>query len=388
MTEQHTGSRAAGTVAVDPAAGFARVRAVADAVLYEGYLLYPYRRSSGKNRVRWQFGLLAPRRWVEADGPVEPVVAGSAESWYQQTECLCEAADNAGLRIRIRHLQSQQRLVERRGKDGAFEPVDALEADGTVHLPFDEAVPREYDVTVPLATLFRGEETFAFSAPGGQETEPLGNGAGRLVRRRRPVRAGVTVSAERLDGSPGAARLRVRTENAVSTIGPGTPREEALRHSLIATHTLLGGAGLTFVSLTDPPGWAEPHTAACRNHHTFPVLAGEADSADVVLSSPIILSDPPQVAPESPGDRHDATEIDEILSLRTMLLTDEEKREARATDRRAAEILDRVDAMPPEVLARLHGTIRSLRPSGRAPSHDAAATEEEEPDGRHRHAQA
>ena len=33
-----------------------RARAIADAVLYEGYLLYPYRASSSKNRSRWQFG--------------------------------------------------------------------------------------------------------------------------------------------------------------------------------------------------------------------------------------------------------------------------------------------------------------------------------------------
>ena len=35
-------------------------RAVADAVLYEGYLLYPYRATSSKNQVRWQFGVLGP----------------------------------------------------------------------------------------------------------------------------------------------------------------------------------------------------------------------------------------------------------------------------------------------------------------------------------------
>ena len=38
-----------------------QVRAVADAVLYEGYLLYPYRATSGKNQLRWQFGVLGPR---------------------------------------------------------------------------------------------------------------------------------------------------------------------------------------------------------------------------------------------------------------------------------------------------------------------------------------
>ena len=75
----------------------------------------------------------------------------------------------------------------------------------------------------------------------------------------------------------------------------------------------------------------------------------------------LFLYDYPQIAPESPGDLYDATEIDEILTLRTMTLTDEEKREARATDPRAAAIIDRVDDMPPEILDRLHGAVRYLR---------------------------
>ena len=82
-----------------------------------------------------------------------------------------------------------------------------------------------------------------------------------------------------------------------------------------------------------------------------------------MLSSPIILYDYPQVAPESPGEMFDATEIDEILALRTMTLTDDEKAEARATDRHAAAIIDRVDTLPPEILDRLHGAVRYLRKS-------------------------
>jgi hypothetical protein len=60
---------------------------------------------------------------------------------------------------------------------------------------------------------------------------------------------------------------------------------------------------------------------------------------------------------------HDAAEIDEILSLRTLTLTEAEKREARATDPRAAAIVDRVEQMPPEAFARLHGAIRGMEPA-------------------------
>lgn len=375
---------------------FAQLSAVADAVLYEGYLLYPYRRSSSKNRVRWQFGVLFPRDWVEADGPVVPGVSGSADSWYQRTECLLRVRrPDASVRLRLRYLQMQRKQVEEGGPDGDHRAVESLRTDdGAVHLTFDEAVPREVDVAVPLDDLLQGEHSVAVGAVAGVDVEPLPGDAGRVVRRREEVRASVGVAAERL--SQDLCRLRVRTTNTGTAPDPATARDEALRRALIATHTLIGGEGVEFVSLIDPPTELRAHAGTCRNAFTFPVLGGEPggrlpaapagvrDPRDgatghVLLSSPIILPDHPQVAPESPGDLHDAAEIDEILTLRTMLLTDEEKREARGTDPRAAAILDRVETMPPEVFARLHGAVRSLAPVTPVPTPTAAAPAPERP---------
>ncbi|WP_240121490.1 hypothetical protein [Streptomyces sp. MUM 2J] len=371
-----------GTVLPDDV--FERLRAVADAVLYEGYLLYPYRRSSAKNRVRWQFGVLAPREWAERDGPVAEGLSGAVDAWYQQTECLVRAVPGAVLRVRVRYLHLQRKQVEERLPGGGHRPVESLADGDDVHLTFDEAVPREVDVTVALDRLLAGDLCLMAGAASGEEHESVAGGAGRVVRRREQVDAVTTVRAEPVrDGRPGAPalyRIRVRTENTgPARCGAAAPRGEALAHALMATHTLIGGEGVEFVSLTDPPADCEQHVRSCRNVHTFPVLGGEAGCGEVVLSSPILLPDHPQVAPESPGDLHDAAEIDEILTLRTLLLTDEEKREARATDRRAADILDRVETMPPEIFARLHGAIRSLEPAaqppgqpGRPPGHRAA----------------
>jgi hypothetical protein len=341
-----------------PGTEFARAQAVADAVLYEGYLLYPYRRSSGKNRLRWQFGILAPRRWVEADGPVPPVVAGSVESWQQQTECLFQVRgrpEEAAVGIRLRFLRVVLRNTER-AVDGEFVPVDSLDADGTLHLSAEEAAPQQFDLHAKLPELLGGGCTREIELPGTTAVEPLG-GSGRILRRSEAITASLSAVAERVGDR--AYRLRVRVENLDRGVDADAPRPAALRHSLVATHVLISGRGLEFYSMMDPPGEVSAAVAASRNIHAFPVLIG--DGADLVLSSPILLPDHPEVAPESPGDLHDATEIDEMLSLLTLTLTDAEKREARATDPRAAEILDRVDGMPPEVLARLHGTIRSLR---------------------------
>jgi hypothetical protein len=349
--------------------GFGDARAVADAVLYEGYLLYPYRRSAPKNRFRWQFGVLAPRPYIEATGPVDTGVAGAADAWQQQTEVLLEAGDDAELFVRLRFLQVQRRTVERRRRAG-WSAVDELEVDGERYLGFDEALPREFDVHVPLRGLHDRPSCTPLTAPAGVAQEALrdraGRDVGRIVRESRPVEAALRLELHPADAPFRLHQLRVVVENAARA-GGELSRPEALRVSLVAAHTLLGVRGGRFLSLLDPPLWAAPAVRACRNVHTFPVLAGRPGSTDVVLSSPIILYDHPQIAPESPGPLFDSGEIDELLSLRTLTLTDEEKGEVRATDPQAAALLDRVDSLPDEVWARLHGAIRSLRPTAPDP---------------------
>jgi len=95
----------------------------------------------------------------------------------------------------------------------------------------------------------------------------------------------------------------------------------------------------------------------------WPVLAGEPGRRDTVLCSPIILYDYPQIAVESPGDLFDGAEIDEILSLRILTLTDEEKSAMRRSDERARLILERTEALPPEHFMKLHGALRPLHPA-------------------------
>jgi hypothetical protein len=340
-----------------PFPAFELARKVADAVLYEGYLLYPYRASAAKNQARWQFGVLMPRRWTE-DGPEEP--------WATQTECLLEPEEATTVRVLVRFLHVQSKTVEAVDVEaGTFHEVPALPVDGSELVPWDEATEQEVTVEAPLARLLEGELAAPFERPGGRRVEPVhsaaGKLAGRTIRRRWPILGTVSLSAERLEGPYGLVRLRLRVENASAWHDPRADRSVALRHSLVAAHSLLGIDQGVFLSLLDPPEWAKPAAEACANLHTWPVLIGEEGRRDAMLSSPIILYDHPTIAPESPGDLFDATEIDEILTLRTMALTEDEKREARATDERAAAIIDRVDNMPPELLERLHGAVRYLR---------------------------
>ena len=340
-----------------PFPSFELARKVADAVLYEGYLLYPYRASAAKNQARWQFGVLMPRLWSE-HGPDEP--------WATQTECLLEPEEATTVRVLVRFLHVQAKTVEVVDVEaGTFHEADTLPVDGSELVPWDEAAEQEMAVEAPLARLLEGELATPLERPGGRRVEPVNSAAGRLVgrtvRRRWPVLGSVKLSAERLEGPYGLVRLRLVLENATAWNDPGADRSVALRHSLVAAHSLIGIDQGVFLSLLDPPEWAKPAAEACQNLHTWPVLIGDEGQRDAMLSSPIILYDHPTIAPESPGDLFDATEIDEILTLRTMALTEDEKREARATDERAAAIIDRVDNMPPELLERLHGAVRYLK---------------------------
>jgi hypothetical protein len=334
-------------------------RKVADAILYEGYLLYPYRRSAQKNQARFQFGVLMPPAYAAVD---------PHELSASQTECLLECRDDASIWIVARFLQLRGRTVQAAEPGtGELRDVDTLLVDGAEYSPYDEAAEREHRVTVSVASLLQGDAELPVHFDDGQETDDVadasGARAGRLVYRWGVLDAVIRVHAERLPGPYGVLLLRIRLENLTVPAAPPRNRPDGLRHALISAHTLIGAPGGTFLSMTDPPEWASQLVAGCTNTGTWPVLAGPADCGNLMMASPIILYDHPEIAAESAGDLFDATEIDEILTLRTLTMTDAEKAEARTTDPRAAGLLDRLDGLPPEMLEKMHGAIRYLEPA-------------------------
>src|SRR5208282_3514178 len=111
-----------------------------------------------------------------------------------------------------------------------------------------------------------------------------------------------------------------------------------------------------------PPEDLKTLASECSNIGTWPVMVGEEGDRDTMLSSPIILYDYPRIAPESPGSLFDGTEIDEILSLRILTMTDQEKHEMRQSDERARQMLERTENMPQEQFMKLHGALRGLHP--------------------------
>lgn len=345
--------------------GLARARAIADAVLYEGYVLFPYHAAATKNRYRWQFGVLVPHEHL-AHEPTERA--------RLRCQVLLRAASEVSLETTLRFLQPRRRQVERLRADGTLVPVDELEVDGELHTTWEEGVEHEHRIgPVTLDALHgAGRHAPLHLAPIREVVElRSGDGTlvGRIVRTTERIDLDVAVRAETLDGV--VRRCTVTVDNTSPWADAGADRAEAVRHGVAGAHLVLLAPAGEFASTIDPPDWALPWAGACENAGTYPVLAGPEGDREVVLAAPIILHDHPEVAEESPGDAYDATEIHELLALCVQGMTDEEKRAARATDPRAAAVVDGADHLPPEMLERLHGAIRGLSP---------VAPAEQEPD--------
>jgi hypothetical protein len=342
-----------------------RVEKIAEAVLYEGYMLYPYRSSAVKNQQRWNFGVLCPRNYSESQN--------GTEAWSMQTECLLQGDSNMRLNVKIRFLQLLNRSVGKlthpvhelpEDAKPEYKIVERLEIADQIFVPWQEALEREACVAPLQPAHDSASPPMQFQFPAGKELEPLRNEdgliVGLIIREWETLSGSVEVASKQYPGD--ATKVTVRVNNLTSCeLSQDQSRSDALIYSLVSAHTLLAVGNGRFVSLLDPPEHLRDLIEECRNIGTWPVLVGEEGDRGKMLSSPIILYDYPQIAPESPGGLFDGTEIDEILSLRILTMTEDEKREMRQSDHRSRQILERTESLSPEQFMKLHGALRGLR---------------------------
>jgi hydrogenase maturation protease len=334
-----------------------KAESIAKAVLYEGYMLYPYRASSTKNRQRATFGTLYPKE--------HPDLLRGTETCRNQAQCLVRGTPLSSITVRVRFLQLRSRVVEARvaGSADQFQRVDVLAVGTEIHQTWDEAVERTVQADVKIGELLNSARTVAFEFPLCMSQSDLrdsgGELAGRIRRKQLALRGSIRISVEPLHG-PDLFRMTAEIVNA-TPVSTGD-RESALLQSLVSAHTILSVCDGAFISLLDPPEDLRESIAGCKNVGVYPVLVGDPGEHEVMLASPIILYDYPQVAPESAGDFFDSTEMDEMLTFRVMTLTDAEKDEMRNADDRVRELLERTESTARAQLARTHGAIRSLRP--------------------------
>jgi hypothetical protein len=298
---------------------FGAVEGVLRALLYEGYLLYPYRASSLKNQQRWAFGSL--------HAPADAARSGERSS--ARAEVLL-----VGRAPRVRVAAVFLRWLERT----AFAEPTRLEAEER-RIELDwlaiESLAAPRVATLSLSRKLRSE--------------------GVVHLEGRALEGNLSVGAELL--APDIFKLTLRLTNTSTSVTPGD--ENAALRTLASPHLVLACEDGRFVSQLDPPPALASFARRCESAGVYPVLAGDPSRQDVMLASPIIVYDYPAIAAASQGDYFDATEIDEILALRVRSLADSEKHEVRASDPRARAVLERSEALGPAELGALHGGERA-----------------------------
>lgn len=297
---------------------------LAHALMFEGYVLYPYRRDSLKNQKRVVFGSLYPAAIAETSGQrsglrAELLVVGES------------------VRVEVLFLHWASRAP--RGDEARpwFEALERRVQVGPLSLAKLESEPELSSFEFATAKWQRGEARFSTQTVSGT----------------------LRVGAQRV--SSGVFRLCLALHNR-SVVPPRPGFDEASLAELLsfgAAHLLVQSEGGQLISLLEPPAELAAAAAACKNDGVWPVLIGSAEVRDTMLASPITLYDFPVVAPESPGDYFDSTEIDEMLALRVRTMTDAEKEQAKLTDPRARQILERSEQLSEEQLSLLHGAWRA-----------------------------
>jgi hypothetical protein len=304
---------------------------IVNAVLYEGYILYPYRASSQKNqRERFTFGRIYPQQYSDAQK--------GREACLMQTECLVRnESHDAALEITVRFLQP---LARETGEQLWLEAIER------------EVKLSRIGLNDPIA------RSHSFEFPASHSVD------GAIVRRSEAVTGQIDIETH-LVGSV-IVKIMVRIFNKTHVPENRIEDEDAvLMRTFASTHTILHAPGSKCVSSLDPDPDCIESARACCNIGTWPVLVGDKEKheRDVMLSSPIILYDYPQIAPESAGNLFDSTEIDELLTLRVQALTDTEKLEMQRVDEQARKILERAENIQPEQFLKMHGTLRDVRKS-------------------------
>ncbi len=290
-----------------------QARAVADAVLYEGFLLYPYSKSALKNQMPFQFGVVMPQGYGD---PSEPPSIHS-----QFVYCVGDASD-----ARIDGMLRFLRIAEH--------PVEE-------EVPFSFSPGAAFGFCFTTSSL-RGEVNVAVECDGDVSVltlEIVNHTAADAVDSRNEALRGAFVSTHLV--------LEAQAGSFSSMIDPPAFAAPAIARCVNdRLHPILTG-----------------------NREA----GGQTSNA--LLLSPIILEDFPRIAAASRTQTFDGTEIDELLMLSVASLTDEEKRDARAAHPYVQSIVERAEALDPQTLQTLHGEIRKgtrvrVQPKRRADTWD------------------
>lgn len=276
------------------------IEKICNALLYEGYALFPYRKNALKNQKRFNFGVLSPKVWAEKQ---------INEHFFQQIEILVLGANDASLNFQTRFL----------------------------HLSNVSEWQTATEKKIELEFCLIEHKTIEYKVDG-----LLGK---------------FEITTEKLPENLFKVRFVFENLTEISDI-ENYNREQILQHSFVSTHTIFSVENGKFISLLEPPNELSEQTKSLENIGVFPVLIGDKLHQNNILASPIILYDFPEIAENSFGNFFDGLEIDELMILNLLALTDEEKRQIAETDERTRQILAKIESAKPEDLKKLHAHLR------------------------------
>lgn len=276
------------------------IERICNALLYEGYALFPYRKNSLKNQKRFNFGVLSPKIWVEKQ---------INEHYFQQIEILVIAEKDSEITFKTQFLK--------------------LTADSEWQTANEKIIEGKFSLTKSKTIEYKEDALFGK----------------------------IKISSKKI--TENLFKIRFIFQNLSQILNPQKlSREEILSFSFVSTHTILGIENDKFLSQLEPPKEFAEYTKSLHNIGAFPVLIGDKCKQNSILASPIILYDFPEIAEKSFDNFFDGLEIDELMVLNLLALTDKEKRQIAETDERTRQILEKIESATPEDLLKLHANLR------------------------------
>ncbi len=271
-----------------------------NALLYEGYALFPYRKNALKNQKRFNFGVLSPKNWAEKQ---------INEHYFQQTEFLVLAETQASLSFKTRFLK--------------------LSNDSDWQTAIEKNIESKFSLIKSENIEYKEDSLFGK----------------------------IELSSEKLDDKLYKIRFIFENLTEISDV-ENYNREQILQYSFVSTHTIFEIENGKFISLLEPSKEFSEQTQSLQNIGNFPVLIGDKLKQNNILASPIILYDFPEIAENSFDNFFDGLEIDELMILNLLALPDEEKRQIAETDERTRQIIEKIESATPEDLMKLHAQLQ------------------------------
>ncbi len=285
-----------------------KIEKIADAILYEGYNLFPFRKSALKNRKRFNFGIVSPQSWAENR---------ENETYFQQTEALIfSEKEDFEISVKVRFLQ-----IENQNDD------------------WQKVLPRTVERKFNSAEVLKEKSAFDFEFSTEENF--------------REISGEIEIFAEKPEENPFKLNLNLSNKTDLENHF----EENILPSSFVSTHSILQIENGRFISLLETKKELEKYAKSLENIGVFPVLVGDKEKQNAMLSSPIILYDFPEVSESSFDNFFDGTEIDELMVLSILALSDAEKEEIKKTDEKAAKILEKLEKADAQDLLKLHASM-------------------------------